>query len=165
MLCKRGIPSVVNFLCCSRVKYQALGPWVRWVCSKYCRYTWVLKICFHIKLLMEYLLQQSCIWNKFCHNCLFVTRQVEDRPTLFTVCNSLSLSLSLSLSRSWFRRMRCANVRVSALLRLFHLQVLPHYQPIPAFWTCLPWVEKVGLIISLPKRDLSIWYLLFIIAP
>ena len=66
ILCKRGIPSLVNFVCYSRVKYDAPEPWVRWVCSKYCHYSWVLQICFHSKLLLEYLVHQNHIQNKSC---------------------------------------------------------------------------------------------------
>ena len=32
------IISLVNLLCCVRVKYHIPGPWVRWVYSEYCRY-------------------------------------------------------------------------------------------------------------------------------
>ena len=39
ILWKRGLPCLVNLFCCSKVKYDAPGPWVRWVCSKYCRYS------------------------------------------------------------------------------------------------------------------------------
>ena len=69
------------------------------------------QISFHSELLLEYLVHQSRIRNKFCQYCLFVTRQLEDQPTLFTV----------QFSRSWFQGMRCANVRVSSTLKIFAL--------------------------------------------
>ena len=90
ILYKRGIPSFVSLFCCSRVKYHAPGPWVRWVYSEYCCYRWLLQICFFSKLLLEYPVHQSRIQNKFCQNCLFVKRQLKDHPKLFTVCSSLS---------------------------------------------------------------------------
>ena len=55
ILCKRCIPSLVNLFSCSRVKHHNPGPWFRWVCREYYCYSWVLRICFHSKLFLVYL--------------------------------------------------------------------------------------------------------------
>ena len=64
------------------------------------------------------------------------------RDSLKTNLRSQFAALSLSLSRSWFRHMCCANFSVSSSLRFSHLQVLPHYQPIPSIRVRLPWGWK-----------------------
>ena len=82
---------------------------------------------------------QNWIRNKFCQNCLFVSRQPEDEPIMFTVLSSLSLCLSLSfLVKAYVLRQRKSILPLSFL----SLQVLPHYQPIPALQARLLWSFK-----------------------
>ena len=57
----------------------------------------MLLICFHSKVLLEYLVHQNRTWNKFCWHCLFATRQFEDQTTFFTVRSSLSLVPGLGI--------------------------------------------------------------------
>ena len=103
--------------------------------------------CLHSKLLLEYLAHQSRIRNKFCRNCLLVTRQLENQSTFE--------QQFAALFRSWFQRMRCTSVRVSfpedfCPCRCFHIANL-HLLSRRTFHG----VGRVGLIISLPRRDFS----------
>ena len=133
ILCKRRIPSFVNFFVAVEWNITLQN---RELDGSVANIAVIVDCC---KFVFTVSFSWSILYTRAASGIIFgrIASLSQDISKINPCCSQF-----VALFFFWIRWMSCTNVRVSSPLRYLPLQMLPHCKPIPTLWVRLPWGWK-----------------------